>query len=238
MALNQYITINQTVTLGGDMSIIAVGHEKGGVGKSTILVNIAGLMAINGYDVCIVDADKQLTSMRWTQYREERDDVPSITCVSASGNIRPTLIDLARRYDHVLVDCAGRDSNELRSAMLAADVLLAPFRPSQADIDTIPNLSELIDTALMYNERLTAIGVMNFCPVLPNLKDADRAAEALADFTNIKLSPVRICERQGYRDSYAGGHCIEEWQKITGKASDKKAADEIRWITKEILNNA
>lgn len=217
------------------MPIIVVGTEKGGVGKSTILVNIAGLMAIDGHDICIVDADKQLTSMRWAQYREELDGVPKLNCVSASGNIAATLKDLEKRYDFVLVDCAGRDSNELRSAMLAADVLLAPFRPSQADIDTIPKLSELIDTAVMFNEKLSAIGVMNFCPVLPNLKDADRAAAALVDIDNIKLSTTRICERQGFRDSYAEGYCVDEWHKITGKASDKKAADEIRWITKEIL---
>ncbi|WP_369526028.1 division plane positioning ATPase MipZ [Photobacterium leiognathi] len=43
---------------------------------------------------------------------------------------------MAVHYDYVVADTAGRDSRELRTAMVIADVLLSPSRPSQYDSDT------------------------------------------------------------------------------------------------------
>lgn len=38
-----------------------------------------------------------------------------------------------KSYDFVIADCAGRDSAEMRSGLMAADVFISPLRPSQMD---------------------------------------------------------------------------------------------------------
>ncbi|WP_285143251.1 ParA family protein, partial [Serratia ureilytica] len=62
------------------------------------------------------------------------------------------------------VDTAGRDSAELRSGLLAADLFLSPLRPSQMDLDTIGYLSEMFSTAQEYNEKVKGYIVLNMCP--------------------------------------------------------------------------
>ena len=110
--------------------IILLGSQKGGCGKSTIAINIACYLANQGKDIVLVDADPQQSSANWVKDRDETD-LPKVHCVQRYGDIKNTLKDLSQRYEYVVVDVAGHDSKELRTAMLVADLLIIPFRPSQ-----------------------------------------------------------------------------------------------------------
>ena len=124
--------------------IVLIGSQKGGCGKSTTAVNICAELAQCGKDVVLVDADRQATSANWAMDRLSNESLPKVHCVQKYENIRDTLLDLADRYEFVVVDAAGRDSRELRTGMTAADKLVVPFRPSQPDLDTLPRMREII----------------------------------------------------------------------------------------------
>ena len=104
--------------------IILLGSQKGGCGKSTLAVNIAGQLAHMGKDVCLLDADRQGSASEWIEYREEADVPITIHSVSKYGNISEALTDLKQRYEYVVCDVAGRDSKELRYGMLAAGLFV------------------------------------------------------------------------------------------------------------------
>jgi chromosome partitioning protein len=53
--------------------VIAVQNFKGGVGKSTLAVNLAQYLAIQGYRVCLVDCDSQATTTSMFGYRPDMD---------------------------------------------------------------------------------------------------------------------------------------------------------------------
>lgn len=109
--------------------IVLIGSQKGGVGKSTKAVNIAGYLILKqGKTAIIVDADDQKSIMTWYNDRQNVEGLPHIPVVAASGKIKETLLELDRHYDYVIVDTAGRDSAELRSGLLAADLFLSPLR--------------------------------------------------------------------------------------------------------------
>ena len=73
-------------------------------------------------DPRLVDADRQSTSANWANDRaESKTPRPPVHVVQKYENIKPALLDLGGRYDHLVVDCAGRDSREMRSALLVAD---------------------------------------------------------------------------------------------------------------------
>lgn len=150
--------------------IILLGSQKGGCGKSTLAVNIAGQLAQMGKDVCLLDADRQGSASEWVEYREEAKSPLTIHSVSKYGNISETLSDLNQRYEFVVCDVAGRDSKELRYGMLVADILVSPLRPSQPDINTIPHLTEIFEQAKTINSSLRGLLVLNLCPTLPTIK--------------------------------------------------------------------
>ena len=97
--------------------ILLVGGEEGGSGKSCLAQNLAVyLKIVAGHDVLLLDADPQGTTMDWVQERNENEGLVSLSSVQASGNIRKTLIDLAQRYQDIVIDAGGHDSEALRSA--------------------------------------------------------------------------------------------------------------------------
>ena len=209
--------------------IILLGSQKGGCGKSTLAVNIAGQLAVRGKDVCLVDADRQGSSSEWIEYRDDGSNLKCIHAVSKFGNITDTLKDLNQRYEYVICDVAGRDSKELRYGMLAADIFISPVRPSQPDINTIPNLLDIFEQAKIINVNLKGYLVLNLCPTLPTIKEADQSAEYLSGLDGFVLANVRIHERKAFRDSFSEGLCVAEWKDI-------KAKNEIEWLVNEVLN--
>lgn len=209
--------------------IILLGSQKGGCGKSTIAVNLCAELARTGGDVVLVDADRQGTAARWAQDRQARA-VPAVHCVQKYDNVRETLFDLDKRYGFVVVDAAGRDSRELRTAMTAAHVLLIPFRPSQPDLDTLPVLQEVITGAKDLNERLQVLGVLTMAPTNPVVNEAEEARAYLSDFPDIQALTTIIRDRKVYRDAISEGLGVVEM-------NNGKAKAEIQLLTQEIMGN-
>jgi chromosome partitioning protein len=120
------------------MYIIAVANQKGGCGKTTTVMNLAGGLTKAGYRVQVVDADPQASATIWSLARGQGSlpfDV--ITARQLKGRFA-ALAD--GEYDIVLVDCppgvtdtqddAGRFA---RAAIHGADAILVPLRPSALD---------------------------------------------------------------------------------------------------------
>lgn len=209
--------------------VILLGSQKGGCGKSTLAINVAGWLKDQNKDVILVDADPQGSSARWAQDRQENGDLKNIPHVQASGNIHQTLKDLASKYDYVVADTAGRDSRELRTGMVVADVLISPSRPSQYDLDTLPHLTEVFIQAQDMNPSLRGYLVLNMCPTNPVIKEADDARAYLSDFPEFSMANTLVYDRKAYRDCVAEGRTVFEWK-------DSKAKDEINMLMVEICN--
>lgn len=207
--------------------ILIIGSRKGGCGKSTVAINIAAELARLGKDVVLVDADRQATAANWVEDRNETQ-LPVVHCVQKYDNIKSTLLDLAKRYEYVVVDAAGRDSKELRSGLLAADVLLVPFRPSQPDLDTLPHLSEVIEDTLDYNSNLKCYGVITMAPTNVFISETKEARELLADMpTDIELIDTAICDRKIYRDTISMGMGVTESDNSKAKAEIQLVLDKV-----------
>ena len=228
--LNSHITHIYSVygLYGNGTMIVLVGNQKGGCGKSTIAVNLCAELAARGQDVVLVDADRQGTAATWATDRAEHTDLPVVHCVQKFDNIRNTLLDLDGRYDHVVVDAAGRDSRELRTGMTAAHVLLAPMRPSQPDLDTLATLQGVIAQAKDLNPELTVCAVLTMAPSNPVVREVDEARAYLRDYPEVRLLATVIGDRKVYRDAISAGHGVVE-------LDNRKAVDEVRRLAKEVF---
>lgn len=206
--------------------IVLVAAEKGGVGKSTIASNLAIHLAHSGIDVVLLDTDAQATCARFVERRDEAAIQPHVPCVQRTGEVSATLRDLAQRYEVVIVDAGGRDSREMRSAMVVANLLLTPVRASQADLETRPKVNELISLARGLNPELKASAVLSMAPSNPVIREVEEARELLAEFDQLKLADTVIRERKVYRDALLGGKGVVELDNATARAEIQLLVDE------------
>ena len=199
--------------------IILIGGEKGGTGKTTVATNLAQMRASAGRDVLLIDSDKQESASSWAGLREEIGTEPAITTVQKVGkNITRDLMDLATRYDDLIVDAGGRDSVELRAAMVAAHKLFIPVQASQFDVWTLGNMSELVDQAQALNPALQAYVVLNRASPNPAVSESDEARELFNDFENLDFCGVTLRDRIAFRKASSGGLGINELSPADAKA--------------------
>ncbi|MBD8671633.1 MULTISPECIES: division plane positioning ATPase MipZ [Pseudomonas] len=211
--------------------IFVLGGPKGGVGKSCLCENLTVWVNHQGGDVALVDADPQRTSYLWAAERENNlsQSAPGrvIPRFTVQGNIREWLKEAAKRYDHIVVDTGGFDSESLRSAMTVADVMLIPFRPKRRDLKTLPDVAELVKLATSVNPDLQVRAIITQCPSLPSqVQRIFDAKAACADFGLTTLNAVTMA-RNVYDDADENGLSVLE-------SDDEKAIEEINAIAAEL----
>ncbi|MEJ1298485.1 MAG: division plane positioning ATPase MipZ [Candidatus Sedimenticola sp. (ex Thyasira tokunagai)] len=208
--------------------ILLLGGEKGGTGKSTISVNLAVWLAKQGGDVILVDTDRQRTSSHFVERRNSDGSLATVHCAEKYGNVYDTVKDLSKRYEYVLVDAGGRDSEELRTAMVVADKLYVPLKASQPDLETSVHVNELVKLARGMNPGLQSNLVISMGPTHPAVHEDQDAAEILTELPEFQLSEIVVRERKVYRDAMAEGRGVVEM-------NNEKAIGEIDSLAREIF---
>ena len=142
--------------------IVAVLTQKGGAGKTTVALHLAGELERQGASVLLIDADPQGSALDWAEQRA-RDGRPRLFGIV--GLPRETLHrevpELAKPVDHVVIDGPPRTASLVRSAMLAADLVLIPIQPSAFDVWATQAVLGLIREASAYKPQLHGIFVIN-----------------------------------------------------------------------------
>lgn len=177
--------------------IVALLNQKGGVGKTTLALHLAGAWSAQGRRVTVVDADPQGSALDWSAQRS-KEAVPRLFGVL--GLARDTLHreapELARDTDHVVIDGPPRVAGLLRSALLAADLVLIPAQPSPFDGWASAEMLRLLEEARIFRPQLVARFVLNRCAARTVI-----ARETAADLTN--HDPPVLASRIGQRVIFA-----------------------------------
>jgi chromosome partitioning protein len=217
------------------MSLILVANEKGGVGKTTIAVNLAAMCQLAGKDVLLVDTDRQESANTWSAMRHENDVQPSITCVSKTGKVGYDLANLKEKFEVVIVDAGGRDSLEMRQSLAVCDVCIIPVKPAQFDVWSLSRMALLIhDVAEKIEARINAFAFVNGASPNPNVRETMEVKEALREYAD--LFPVLetvVTERIAFRKASRDGKGVVE---LAPNFSDAKANLEMMALYQEVFN--
>lgn len=201
--------------------ILTVGNTKGGVGKTTLALQLALHLARAGSDVLAVDGDRQGTMQAAITARSEAGRAPGLACawLPEGPALRAQLQAQRSKYEHIVIDVGGRDSSALRAALVLTETLLVPFAPRSFDVWALEDLAELVAEANSLRDGLRVLCVLNGADQAgSDNADAARAAQA-AGFSYLN-EPLR--RRKSLANASAAGLHIEEL-----RPRDEKACAEI-----------
>lgn len=203
------------------MSSIIVGNTKGGVGKTTLAINIAVALALQGKDVWLIDGDRQKTSEQAIGIRSENESLPGISCSSfGDGKIlRAQIQQQGHKYDHIIIDAGGRDSTSLRAALVLSDILLVPFLPRSFDVWALNDMAALVDEARSVRDGLRAIAIMNCADAGESSQDNAEAAEYVKGVPQFEYLASPIRRRKAFSNASGQGMSVLEIKPQDPKAT-------------------
>ena len=203
--------------------IVTVGNTKGGVGKTTIAINLTILRAVGGEDVLLIDGDEQGSATIFSQLRAEQQGACGYTAVELHGAaIRTQVRQLAPKYGGIVIDVGGRDTGSLRAGLTVSDVLLIPVQPRSFDIWAIDQMAALVAEAREINPKLKALTFLNAADAQG--RDNAEAREALQDVQGIQCLEVTIVRRKAFPNAASRGQGVIEAQPKDARAVEELTA--------------
>lgn len=205
--------------------VVGVGNQKGGVGKTTLSVNICGHYAAQGKKVLLVDSDVQGSALDWQKVRE---DEPLFNVVGIpNDSLHREIKTLGAGYDVVVIDSPPHSAQILRSVIMASDRMLVPVTPSAMDVWASAEVVKLIQEAKVFKEDVVASFVIN--RKIVNTTIGDEVRTALEQF-ELPLLNTSVGQRVVFAESMSAGYLVSEFDK--GSAAHKEIAE----LVKEIEN--
>jgi chromosome partitioning protein len=205
--------------------ILTVGNTKGGVGKTTLAVNLAILRSAVSRDVLLVDGDEQGSATLFSQLRAEQLGECGYTAVGLQGAaVRTQVRQLASKYADIVIDVGGRDTGSLRAALTVSDKLLVPVQPRTFDVWALDQVAALVAEAREINPGLQALAFLNSADAQG--KDNAEALEALRDVKGLEALAAVIVRRKAFPNAASQGRGVTEMQP-----RDAKAVEELTAIT-------
>lgn len=146
-----------------DLRKIVVLNPKGGCGKSTLAVNLAGYLASRKNGVAIMDFDPQGSSMRWLKVRPEKSaPIHGIAAFDLrSSATRSWQLRVPRNVRYLVVDSpASVPAENLAELTSGAHAILIPVLPSDMDVHAATQLMKDLLLIAKVSRRMGRIGVV------------------------------------------------------------------------------
>jgi len=200
--------------------IVTVGNTKGGVGKTTLAVQIAIACALAGRDVWLIDGDRQGTATSAIAARAEAGRQPGVACAQYPDGptLRGQVQQQREKWQDIIIDAGGRDSTALRAALILSDVLLVPFAPRSYDVWALDDMAALIDEAHSVRDGLRCYAVLNLADPGENSSDNAEAAAAVGEVPQFEYIPTSIRRRKAFSNAGGAGLAVSELSPRDPKA--------------------
>lgn len=197
-------------------SVIATVQRKGGVGKTTVAVCLAGELHSRGNRVTLVDADPQRSSVHWAAPNQLPFAVREASFHKDEGAAWIKNILTPTADDFLIVDTStGED--DLRAAAFCAKLVLLPCTPSGLDIEsTVDALYFLNSVRVQHRLHIDALLVPNRVDM--RTLEGRQFVEALAKLGE-EVAPA-LGHRTSFVRSFSSGHAVNQF--APGSVADQE----------------
>ena len=204
--------------------VINLSHQKGGVGKSTLATNLA--VELNAV---IIDLDSQKSSVIWAKQRKQKGlGAVEVEGVKDIGELKEALKKHEGKM--IVIDSGGYDSDLMRMAILAADIIITPVAPSPIEVVGLQNYQRILEAISKEIGRVFKTNV-----IINNADGRSQGGiETVKDYveqhpTYMSLLETVICTRIDYKKAYGAGAAVTEYNPAG------KAAGEIHELCNELM---
>jgi chromosome partitioning protein len=203
--------------------VISLINQKGGVGKTTIAINLASALSSKKFNVLMVDADPQGSVLQWQSTGANREfDVVRLSMPGLSTQIS----NHRRTFDHVVIDSPPALSHISQEIAVSSDLAIIPIAPSSLDIWSSRETIQLV-TDVGRKQQGLATKLLVYRKI-PGTRLAAEARDALNSY-GLDIFKTELSQRIAYVESIVSGVSVLKY------SPNSIAAREIRNLCDEIL---
>lgn len=217
-------------------TVITAINGKGGAGKTTMLMNIAGEYALRGVNVAMIDMDPRDNLIRWWTDCLEKDAAAAGIRVY-SHKTGESLIRWMEGndgfYDQVLIDTPGGDTKVTDPVIGVSHLVISPVQPSKREV---LGAIECFENVLRINEafgRTCRHGVLRTRITLTvrHTELYRKIRPIVEDKVGTYLFHTEVLERNIYKDIHNGIGTLQ-MQELTDAIA--KARRETQRLVEEV----
>ncbi|WP_300382036.1 ParA family protein [Henriciella sp.] len=208
------------------MHILSVNSQKGGVGKTTLALNLAVAAVYDGLPTAVLDMDPQTTAANWSDRREA--EAPTV--ISAQPGRLTALLEKAEAdgFGLVIIDTPPNVGAEAIDFARKADFVIVPVRAAAFDLEAMQATIRVLSIA-----ETPGAAILNGCKPFGTL--VQEARELIESDFSFSVAPHTIGDRTAFVHASTSGEGVTETEPSS------KAANEINdlwaWVKKQLQNN-
>ncbi len=216
--------------------VIAAINGKGGAGKTTALMNVAGEYALHGKAVAMLDVDPRGNLMKWWSDCHDKGNQAEgldVFAPKTSRAIRQFFEVQASRYDYVLVDTPGEDTSIVDTVVALGHLVISPVQPSKREVIGAIECFEAVQRINRTYSMSCKHGVLKTRVTLPvrHTELYRKIRPIIVDHVGTYLFSTEVQERNVYKEIHSGLGTLQ-MQGLT--PSVVKARREICALVEEI----
>ena len=203
--------------------IVSLVNQKGGVGKTTIAINLSFCLSEMGHRVLLVDGDPQGSCLQWKSVSNNK----AFNVIHhPEADIHKRIKELSKGYRYTVIDAPPGTGDVTLSILLASNLAIIPITPSPLDIWSSEEVDELIREARKHNRKLR--GKLLISKKIVGTTPGREARDALKRY-KLGIFETEINQRIVYVKSLIAGQSVIEY------FPNSEASNEIRHLCKEIV---